>query len=104
MSVDKFLGAQDDERYLKSALYSLEQEYWSAKLEHGPMSIDGESMTDFRRIAALGAGFGEVYAELTYDKQDTRDTTPDERLFAELIKTANVALTWATYLKRTGRM
>lgn len=70
-------------------------EYDAAKRKHGENTLDGKLSNDLKRIAALVEEVGEVAELLTYDK--ARMHGP-ERLKAELIQVANVALTWASIL------
>lgn len=47
-----------------------------------------------RRLAALGEEFGEVCRELTYDNAGDKNN-----LYKELIQVANIAISWAEYIR-----
>jgi len=64
----------------------------------GGGSLLDASMGVDRRLAALGAEFGEVCRALTYEGQQGVD-----HLITELTQVASVALTWAESLRRWQR-
>jgi hypothetical protein len=68
-------------------------EYLRAKAKHGDMTLDGPTATDVHRLAALIEEVGEVGRAMTYD-QDHAGPLADE-----LVQVANVAITWASYLR-----
>ena len=70
-------------------------EYDRAKAKHGENTLDGTESNDLRRLAALVEEVGEVAELLTYDKARMHGA---ERLRAELVQVANVAVTWASIL------
>lgn len=72
----------------------LQAEAARAHRKHGSMSLLGDDLRPLGRIGALIEEVGEVAKELTYDGQT------EGGLEKELIQTANVALSWVTWLRR----
>lgn len=79
--------------YDSGLLDDVEREYTRAKNKHGEYTLDGELISDQQRLAALMEEVGEVARALTYDQDHA------EELIKELVQVANVALTWASYLR-----
>lgn len=73
-----------------------------AQRAHNKHAASGGSLIDpglsnERRLAALGEEYGEVCRELTYDMVGGDQI---EKLYKELIQTANVAISWAENIVR----
>lgn len=75
-------------------LDAVQAEALRSHLKHGDHSVLSPMISAYMKLAALTEEVGEVAHELTYDVAPSKD-----RLVAELIQVASVALCWVESLE-----
>jgi hypothetical protein len=91
--VDDWEGIVLDERRMREeaqmrVLDAIRDERRRQTEKHGDESCESPAVTDAKRLAILGEEFGEVCRAMTYDEGS------EERLVAELVQVAAVAVAW----------